>query len=134
MAHSPMHYLCDHIHVRCLDIASTARFYKDVFDAQVFHRPGASPPLTEVEVAGIRLFLSPALESGSEPYPNLTKGVWQLAFRVQNLDETLQMLKSKGIPLSKSVLALPSGAKAAFIEDPDGVEIELIERPERLTK
>lgn len=50
-----------------------------------------------------------------------------LAFEVEDLDKTLNDLRSKGVPITDGPTG-SSGGRFAFIEAPDKYEIELIER------
>ncbi|ABW20268.1 VOC family protein [Alkaliphilus oremlandii] len=50
-----------------------------------------------------------------------------VGLEVQNLEAVLRKLKSKGVEPIRGPIAVPSGEKIAFIEDPNGVEIEFIE-------
>lgn len=50
-----------------------------------------------------------------------------LGFAVDSLDETLVMLREKGIAIVRGPFATPGGPKFAFVLDPDGVEVEFIE-------
>jgi lactoylglutathione lyase len=56
--------------------------------------------------------------------PDLT----HLAFEVENLDEFARQAAAKGYPLSDGPHRSPSGDTIAFIDAPEGYEIELIER------
>ncbi len=50
-----------------------------------------------------------------------------IGFAVEDLDATMKMLREKNIEIIRGPIQTPSGAKFIFIEDPDGVEIELIQ-------
>lgn len=134
MEQTTIHWTHDHIHMRCRDVEKTARFYAEMFGGQVFERPGGGAlPITEVGVAGLKLFLSPApAESAPGPECGHSRlGVWQLSFGVEDLDAAMTELKGKGAAFPKEAVVLASGARAAFFEGPDGVEIELIQRPSK---
>jgi len=47
--------------------------------------------------------------------------------RVMDLEGTLKELKDKGVEPVRGPIEIPSGEKFAFIKDPNGVEIELIQ-------
>lgn len=46
-----------------------------------------------------------------------------IGFGVDNLDETLERLKSEGIEVIRDIIETPGDGKLAFIKDPNGVEI-----------
>lgn len=51
-----------------------------------------------------------------------------LAFQVRNMDETITKIRKEGIAITDEPFKLgPTGSLIAFIEDPDGTLIELIE-------
>ena len=51
-----------------------------------------------------------------------------LAFIVKGMDTLLANMRSGGVTITDEPYTTPSGSKIAFIEDPDGTLIELIER------
>jgi len=52
-----------------------------------------------------------------------------LAFEVKNMEETISMLRKQKFTITDEPFRLsPTGPLIAFIEDPDGTLIELIER------
>jgi lactoylglutathione lyase len=52
-----------------------------------------------------------------------------LAFEVKNMDQTISLLRKEKITITDDPFKLgPDGPLIAFVEDPDGVLIELIER------
>lgn len=52
-----------------------------------------------------------------------------LAFEVRNLEETVSKMRKEGVTITDDPFKLgPTGPLIAFIEDPDGTLIELIEK------
>ncbi len=56
------------------------------------------------------------------------EGLDPMGFKVQDLDKTLAELKGKGVTLNTAPGVTAAGAKYAFINGPEGIRIELIER------
>jgi len=54
-------------------------------------------------------------------------GLYHLAFCVDNLDELAARLKAESVKFILDPIQLRADRKIAFIEDPDGVRIQLIE-------
>jgi lactoylglutathione lyase len=52
-----------------------------------------------------------------------------LAFEVESLDKFAEHLKAKGVSFSDGPTTTSSGSRFAFIDAPEGYEIELIEHP-----
>lgn len=63
-------------------------------------------------------------ESGKEAGGH---SIVSLGFEVENLLETLEALKGKGIAIQRGPIETPSGEKFAFIKDPNGFDIEFIQ-------
>lgn len=55
------------------------------------------------------------------------KGLYMVGIEVGDMDEEIAKLKAKDVELSRGPLGPPEGPKVAFLEGPDGVEIELIQ-------
>src|SRR5207253_10873756 len=116
-----------HTRYRVKDLEKTVAFYKDVLGLQETRRHTSG--------RGSRLVLLKAPESEEEIElckfdesglivvgPDLT----HLAFEVGDLDKFAKEAAAKGYPLSDGPHTSSSG-KIAFIDAPEGYEIELIE-------
>jgi len=51
-----------------------------------------------------------------------------LGFEVKNMNETLTTLRKENVAITDEPFELATGTTIAFVEDPDGTLIELIER------
>jgi len=52
-----------------------------------------------------------------------------LAFQVKNMEKTISVMRKEGVTITDEPFRLsPQGSIIAFVEDPDGTLIELIER------
>ena len=125
-------YGYDHIHLRSPDPMGTAQFYRRMFDARIIETPQPSgPPRIDLDVNGLMMFIAGPLPSGEElrgpgdPH----YGLDHFGLRVENLEETAVELKSRGAEFAVEPRTLPSGVKICFVRGPDGVRIELVERP-----
>jgi predicted enzyme related to lactoylglutathione lyase len=56
-------------------------------------------------------------------------GAVALWLQVRSVDETLAELIDRGVPVSRSAVLEPWGLIEAWIDDPDGVRINLVEVP-----
>lgn len=117
-----------HTRYRVKDLEKTVSFYKDVLGLQEIRRHTSGrgsqlvflkAPESEEEIEICKFDESGPIVVG----PDLT----HLAFEVDNLDEFARAAAAKGYPLSDGPHASSSG-KIAFIDAPEGYEIELIER------
>lgn len=55
------------------------------------------------------------------------KGLFLVGMEVEDMDAEVADLKAKGVELTRGPFGAPGGPKIAFLDGPDGVEIELIE-------
>jgi lactoylglutathione lyase len=120
----------NHTRYRVSDLERTVRFYKDVLGLQEVRR-SKSPRGSELvflkapeseELIEICCFP----KSGPvQVQPDLT----HLAFDVTSLEEFGKHLASLGVKFSDGPTLRPGGGGFAFIDAPEGYEIELIEQP-----
>jgi lactoylglutathione lyase len=118
-----------HTRYRVNDLDKTAAFYRDVLGLQEISRH------TSPRGSTLAFFKAPESEELIEicHYPSSGPVVVQadlthLAFEVENLEEFAAQALKKGYPLSDGPHVTGSGSKIAFIDGPEGYEIELIEK------
>jgi lactoylglutathione lyase len=117
-----------HTRYRVQDLEKTVSFYKDVLGLQEIRRHTSGrgsqlvffkAPASEEEIEICKFDESGPVVVG----PDLT----HLAFEVDDLDGFAHDAAAKGYPLSDGPHTSSSG-RIAFIDAPEGYEIELIER------
>jgi lactoylglutathione lyase len=117
-----------HTRYRVKDLEKTVSFYRDVLGLQEVRRHTSGrgsqlvffkAPQSEEEIEICKFDESGPVVVG----PDLT----HLAFEVDNLDAFARESAAKGYPLSDGPHSSGSG-RIAFIDAPEGYEIELIER------
>ena len=119
-----------HIHFRCLDPKKTQTYYVDILGAT---NPGSFEGpfgwVYTVECHGYTLFFASAPvnltmpAAAEEPH----WGVYQLAWRVDDLAALLADIKAKGGVIKKDIFVPRPGWLAAFVAGPDGVELEFVQ-------
>jgi len=117
-----------HTRMRVNDIERTVRFYQDVLGLKVARR-SVSPrgsqlvflatPNSEEEIELCQLPDSPSVQ--------VQPDLMHLAFEVESIAAFAAEIAKKGIKLSDGPTKTGSGATIAFIDAPEGYEIELIE-------
>jgi lactoylglutathione lyase len=117
-----------HTRYRVHDLEKTVSFYKDVLGLEEVrrHTSGRGSQLVFLKAPGSdeEIELCKFDESGPvEVGPDLT----HLAFEVDDLDKFAKHAAAKGHPLSDGPHP-SSGGRIAFVDAPEGYEIELIER------
>jgi len=120
-----------HTRYRVHDLEKTVSFYKDVLGLEELRRQTSGrgsqlvflrAPGSEEEIESCKFDESGPVTVG----PDLT----HRAFEVDDLDKFAKHAAAKGYPLSDGPHASGIG-KIAFIDAPEGYEIELIERSKK---
>ncbi|MDR1397628.1 MAG: VOC family protein [Desulfarculales bacterium] len=117
-----------HLHIRCLNLPASRDFYVKVLGAEELrhYRTAYGMEIIFLRLNDTSLALSPSrkISLRSDPEP---PGIYQLAFKVDNMEDTLISLRARGAKIKGPVREPSPGVKAAFLEAPDGVEIELMQ-------
>jgi lactoylglutathione lyase len=119
-----------HTRYRVSDLEKTIHFYKDVLGLELVRR-SRTPRGSELvffKLPGDGAELEICKFDGSGPVqvgPDLT----HLAFEVEDIDAFAAHAAALGCPLSEGPSKSSSGSVIAFIDAPEGYEIELVQRP-----
>ena len=116
--------------MRVSDMDQTIAFYQDVLGLEVLERK-VSPRgshLAFLAVPNSEELIELCSFPPSGPV-KVQEDLVHLAFEVDNLDEMIQELTRKQIPITDGPTRTASGSRFVFIDAPDGYEVELIERP-----
>ncbi|HKM58939.1 MAG TPA: VOC family protein [Chthoniobacterales bacterium] len=117
-----------HTRYRVSDLEKTVYFYKEVLGLQEIHR-SKSPRGSELvffKAPGSDEEIEICKFDGSGPV-NVGSDITHLAFEVDSIEEFAKHAASKGYPLSDGPTKTGSGSVIAFIDAPEGYEVELIE-------
>jgi catechol 2,3-dioxygenase-like lactoylglutathione lyase family enzyme len=115
--------LSSRILVRPSDLGRSRRFYRDVLGLAIYREFG--PP----EDPGVVFFLGPGLleVSGHSAGPaGRSVMIW---IQVRNVRAEHARLAAAGVPVIREPAAEPWGLTEMWIEDPDGIQIVLVEVP-----
>ncbi|HSY74697.1 MAG TPA: VOC family protein [Dongiaceae bacterium] len=118
-----------HTRYRVNDLERTVKFYRDVLGlAEVKrHKSPRGSELVFMQADGSEELIELCHFPGSEPVkcqPDLT----HLAFEVESLDEFAKHLEKHGLKFSDGPTTSSSGTTFAFVDAPEGYEIELIQK------
>lgn len=117
-----------HTRYRVHDLEKTVSFYRDVLGLEEVRRMTSGrgsqlvffkAPQSDEEIEICKFDESGPVQLGAD--------LTHLAFEVDNLDEFARDAAAKGYPLSDGPHKSSSG-RIAFVDAPEGYEIELIER------
>jgi len=118
-----------HTRMRVSDMKQTLAFYQEILGLEVVDQK-VSPRGSQLAFLAV-----PNSEELIELCSFPTSGPVQvqedlvhLAFEVADLDNTIQELQAKGVPITDGPTQASSGSRFIFIDAPDGYEIELIQR------
>jgi len=118
-----------HTRYRVDDLERTVKFYRDVLGLEEIrrHKSPRGSELVFLKTPGSEELLEITCFPGSGPVqvqPDLT----HLAFEVDSLEEFAKHLARHGLKYSDGPVTSSSGTTFAFIDAPEGYEIELIQK------
>ncbi|MGE5708119.1 MAG: VOC family protein [Bacteroidota bacterium] len=116
-----------HVRLKVRDLERSIAFYTQHFDFSLRRRkstPRGSQLAflamegtpTEIELAYLPW----------DPDFHVDEDILHLAFSVPDIQEAVARLRAAGVPITEEPMQLGGGTWIAFVEDPDGYEIELI--------
>jgi len=130
----PPIYTYDHIHLRTTNPQATIEFYQKMFDATpVAYVQSNGQPRVDLDLNGLTIFIAAVPADATlptapaEPYIGLD----HLGLRVDDLDTATAELKRRGAQVLVEPKTIRPGVRIAFIQGPDHVRIELLERTVR---
>ena len=118
-----------HTRYRVNDLERTVKFYRDVLGLEESrrHKSPRGSELVFFKAPGSEEEIEICFFPGSESVkvqPDLT----HLAFEVSSIDEFAKHLARHGLKLSDGPTKTSSGSIIAFVDAPEGYEIELIQK------
>lgn len=118
----------DHVGIKSADVEKSLRFYCDILGLE---------KQEELEIMGKSFFfvgndtVSIEIEAGNPSDrridPRAQTGLYHLAFTVDDVTALVERLKSEGIPIALEPVSTRPDRLVAFVEDPDGAFIQLIQ-------
>ncbi len=122
-----------HTRYRLNDLDRSVQFYKEILGLEEVkrHKSPRGSELVFLQTPGSEELIELCYFPSSGPVavqPDLT----HLAFEVESLEEFGQHLAAHGLKYSDGPTMKDNGGGFAFIDAPEGYEIELIQRPKEL--
>jgi catechol 2,3-dioxygenase-like lactoylglutathione lyase family enzyme len=127
----PPVYTYDHIHLRTRNPQATVQYYQDMFDAEpVKSIQSDGKPRVDLNLNGLTIFVAEVPPDAAVPAAPAVPyiGLDHLGLRVDNLDAAAAELKRRGAVFMMEPRTIRPGVRIAFIQGPDDVRIELLER------
>ncbi len=118
-----------HTRMRVDDLDRTVSFYQEVFGLEVTkrHESPRGSKLVFLAVPNSEEEIEITYFPGSGPV-QVQEDLMHLAFEVENMEAFGEHLKSIGVEFSDGPTKSSSGSTFAFVDAPEGYEIEVIER------
>lgn len=124
-------YIYDHVHFVAADPVKTANFYIENFGAKKVREIVTTSGIyigtnVELVMAGTKLIFHPPRASQSkEDSPRERRGLEHLGLCTDDIQATVDSLRTKGFKILDEPYVGISGNTIAFVEGPDHVIIEL---------
>lgn len=120
---------CDHLHLRSRDAVAAARFYVDTLGGREIRWDG-SPAVTRVTISlgGLTLFIEQAPDdlNGAAVPPHL--GIEHIDLAVDDIETAMRELRHRDARVVSGITEAGPGLRVIFIDGPDGVRIEILQR------
>ena len=118
-----------HTRYRVNDLERTVKFYRDVLglDEVKRHKSPRGSELVFLQASGSEELIEICFLPGSEPV-KCQADLTHLAFEVDNLAAFEKHLASHGLKFSDGPITSSQGTTFAFVDAPEGYEIELIQK------
>ncbi len=130
-----MAYAINHVHIRAADPHQSAAWYEKFFGAKLVSEREVMPGTITLgmEVGGpCRLNISskPAGSSDERAVAKLNRlGLEHFGFDVEDLEAEIKKFEEANIRIVLPLTEVTGGTRLAYIEGPDDVLIELVQRP-----
>lgn len=123
----------DHVHLRCSNYEAVVRFFVDNLDAKEEGRVVSGERVTvALRIGGSLYKVSPKKPSETTDLPTQPPHhqVYHLGFETGDLLGELAKMKARGVKVTQDLVRVNPQLQYAFIEGPDGISIELLQRGE----
>ena len=128
-------YTFDHIHLFTRDPEGMATYFESMLGAEVIRSSPGGQLRIDLKLGGANIFIldvsanPKAVEGAAHPHCGLD----HFGLLVEEIDKVCDALKAKGAKFTRGPETIRPGTRIAFIEGPEGVSIELLERGPHIT-
>lgn len=126
---APIPCRLDHVHLRSRDAVAAASFYVDLLGAREIRRDGV-PDVTRVtlDLGGLTLFIEQAPDGIAPAARPPHRGIEHLGLAVDDIEAAMSELRRRDATIVSGITDVSPVLRVIFIEGPDGVRIELLQR------
>jgi catechol 2,3-dioxygenase-like lactoylglutathione lyase family enzyme len=123
-------YKFDHVHLYCSDLAASERWFLEGMGAELVRRRVVkNTPATDLRLGGVSILLRGAWsEENLGPAGQSRFGTDHFGLLVENLEATAQELKRRGVEFEVEPYEISPGTHIAFVQGPDALRIEIVQR------
>ena len=120
----------EHIHLRSPDPEATAKFYAEMFGAEIILSAPAGKPRIDLNLGGQAVFIAEVAPGDNTAAPPASpyQGLDHFGLVVADIDATVAELKAKGAHFTMAPKTIRPGTRIAFLRAPENVSIELLQR------
>ena len=120
----------DHVHIRTPDPEATAQWFEKMLGAEISRTMQQGAQRIDMKIGGANVFLAPVKAGDGVATPPKTpyQGLDHFGLSVTGIDAIAADLKSKGVKFTREPTTVRPGTRVCFIEGPQGVSIELLDR------
>lgn len=112
----------NHVHLKTTDVAGTVKFYMDNYGATI---KGEMAGGMQLDLHGEQINIT--TKNASQNHAQFL-GIEHLALTTDDYPATMAKLRANGVVVLEE-LVNPAGRRIAFLQSPDGAQMEIIERP-----
>lgn len=126
-----MRWTQDHVHLRCSNYEAVVRFFVENLDAREEGRVVSGERVTvTLRIGGSLYKVSPKQvgEAPRSPTEPPHSEMYHLGFETGDLSGELAKMKARGVKVTQDLARVNPQLQYAFIEGPDGISIELLQR------
>jgi catechol 2,3-dioxygenase-like lactoylglutathione lyase family enzyme len=121
-------YKQDHIHVTNSDPKKAAQFYVDVMGAKIINEKTIPDRIIiNLDLGGIPLRITNRT-GADDNLGELKSGLHHIGLHVDDLDKAAELMRLNGVKFIVEPHPTGTGGKEAFIQTPDGVIFELMQK------
>ncbi|MFM9940504.1 MAG: VOC family protein [Hyphomicrobiaceae bacterium] len=120
----------DHIHIFSKDPEATAKWYERMLGAEIIRTAPQGKPRIDLKLGGANIFILDVSADAkcAAPVGHPHQGLDHFGLEVKDIDKVCTDLKAKGVNFTRGPETIRPGTRIAFIEGPEKVSIELLER------
>jgi glyoxylase I family protein len=126
-----MSWQYDHTHFKCSDPEKTVAFFKENFGAKEVSRFDVNGmSIVTLDIGGLWYNFSPKRPGESvDPRTQPARyGIYHIALKTRDLAAEAAKMKARGVKFAQEVGQSNPKTKFAFVEGPDGISIEILQR------